>query len=143
MSSTDYSSLAADSARNSLKRTRELFDRSAAAAFLPSSQDARLYEASQTRRLHTHYSYKKFEENHANKKTLDALVVSTVREDDEREEETATSTGGALVRKDDKPKKQQSTGGILVVCSCKASIHDVVSCEADAVMILVPCKMNH
>lgn len=117
-SSSDYSSLAADSAKHSLKRTRELFDRSATAAFVPSTGgDARLYEAAQARRIHSNYSYKQFQESKQEKnKTSDALVVSTVREDEKEEEET-TTVGGALVRADEeKPKpKKQNTGGILVV----------------------------
>ena len=122
MSSSEYASLAAGSARNSLKRTRELFDRSAAAAFLPStSADVRLYEASQARRLKTQYSYKQHEEKNVTKSS-DALVVSTVR-DEEKTGFTTTSAGALVRRPADEPKQEQNTtGGILVVSDLILSI---------------------
>lgn len=109
--SSEYSSLAAESAKLSLKRTRELFDRSAASAFLPSS-DAHIHQASLTRRLKTQYSV---EEKKQASQSSQALVVSTVRDDEEEEE---TISGGVLAkRNEENTKPKQSTGGILVVRS--------------------------
>lgn len=122
MSTTeDYSALAAESAKHSLKRTRELFDRSATAAFLPTAAgDVRLYEASQARRLVTQYQQQSLSQK--KNKTSDALVVSTVREEEEEEQEIG---GGALVQKDEtKPNKQtQKTSGILVVRTLLGTPH--------------------
>jgi hypothetical protein len=111
--STEYSSLAADSAKLSLKRTRELFDRSATNAFLPST-DARLYQTSLTRRLKTQYSLEGNKK--APIKSSDALVVSNARDNDEQQEESTTA-GVLATRSEEPPKPNQSAGGrgILVV----------------------------
>jgi hypothetical protein len=117
--SSEYSSLAADSAKLSLKRTRELFDRSATNAFLPST-DAQLYQASLTRRLKTQYSVEGNKK--APTKSSDALVLSTVRDDDEQQEETATGGGVLVTRSEEPPTPKQSADGILVVRSPVPSV---------------------
>jgi hypothetical protein len=132
-----YSSLAADSAKVSLKRTRELFDRSATFVTDHHSNlttDAQLYQASLTRRLKTQYSHpvegnsKKKAPSSSIKSSSDALVVvSTVRDnngdaDAEEQEEAATgigTTGGVLTKtqsgSEKIPPKPKQSGGILVV----------------------------
>jgi hypothetical protein len=113
-SDIDYSDLAADSAKHSLKRTRQLFDRSASAAFLPATIDADLLEASRARRIKTLYT-QQHESQPIKSKSSNALVVSTVR--DEETGGASTAAGRALVRTEETEtkKSQSSGGGILVV----------------------------
>jgi hypothetical protein len=115
-SDIDYSDLAADSAKHSLKRTRQLFDRSASAAFLPATIDADLLEASRARRIKTLYT-QQHESQPIKSKSSNALVVSTVRDEEKGGASTVADAGRALVRKEETEtkKSQSSGGGILVV----------------------------
>jgi pleiotropic regulator 1 len=122
-SDIDYSDLAADSAKHSLKRTRQLFDRSASAAFLPATIDADLLEASRARRIKTLYT-QQHESQPIKSKSSSALVVSTVRDEETGGASTAADAGSALVRTEETEtkKSQSSGGGILVKSSMTKSI---------------------
>lgn len=112
------SSLAAQSAKSSLKRARELFDTSPQEAFIP-RVDRTLFDASVARRLRTSYNNQEPTKASAvkNQKEEHQLIVSTVNED----EDHATSVqGGVLALKETTTDKKDSNsapigGGILVV----------------------------
>jgi len=107
-------SLAPDAASHSLKRARELFDKSASSAFLP-SVDEELHEIAIARRLRTQYNQKKVVDatiNQKKKSEEGAIVVSSKQlhgvDDGKTEVFTVpsnTSTSGVLARL---PRKKKS-----------------------------------
>lgn len=107
------SSLAADSARTSLKRARELFDRSSYSAFIP-KEDDRLREMSLARRLRTQYNQNVFVEDVAASST----AIVAVKEDSDSANKVASSTLGVLTKFQEKQEAEKNKPqGILVVSS--------------------------
>eukprot|EP00547_Thalassionema_nitzschioides_P006568 CAMPEP_0194207474 /NCGR_PEP_ID=MMETSP0156-20130528/6197_1 /TAXON_ID=33649 /ORGANISM="Thalassionema nitzschioides, Strain L26-B" /LENGTH=469 /DNA_ID=CAMNT_0038934247 /DNA_START=133 /DNA_END=1542 /DNA_ORIENTATION=- len=117
-------SLAPDAASHSLKRARELFDKSASSAFLP-SVDEELHEIAIARRLRTQYNQKKVVDatiNQKKKSEEGAIVVSSKQlhgvDDGKTEVFTVpsnTSTSGVLARLQEEKKAEDSKPrGILV-----------------------------
>lgn len=113
------SSLAPESARLSLKRARDLFDRSAAAAFVP-SVDPTLHEVAIARRLRTQYNQKVSVVDKSGKEE-NALVV--VNDDQKPAATTAQSTSGVLARlQEQKEAEANKPQGILVKSKKETSI---------------------
>lgn len=118
------SSLAPDSARLSLKRARDLFDRSAQAAFLP-SVDNNVHEMAIARRLRTQYNQQNVVAEYQMKnKNSGAMVVSTVGDGDDEEQvkksssNTQSSTAGVLARLQEQQEAElNKPKGILVAAN--------------------------
>lgn len=126
MTDTSLSFLAADSARTSLKRARNLFDNTSYASYIP-KEDDRLHEISLARRLRTQYNQHVEAEPTAkdgNSNNAGAIVVSTVQDNDGTGGSKSGGTSGAAVnstagvlarfQQQEETKNQPSTG-ILVV----------------------------
>ena len=110
--------LAPESARSSLKRARELFDRTPQDAFLP-SVDKHLQEVAVARRLRTQYNQQIFVL--PEKKQETALVVSTNGETMKRP--SSQSTAGVLaLLQEQKEAEENKPQGILVKTRQQATI---------------------
>lgn len=130
--------LASDAARTSLKRTRELFDRTAHAAYVPSVVDASLHDMAVARRLRTQYNQRTDKDNDHNKKKNEGamvVAVSTVHENDDEtnannnnnnqsttstlSSKASSSVSDVLARwqeqHEQEEEKRKSSTGILVV----------------------------
>jgi len=115
--------LAAESARLSLKRARDLFNRSAHVAFIP-REDERLREAALARRLYTHYNQQTTTVT-ANKTTNHAMVVASTNKTPNTT--TNSTKTGVLARLEERAQVLQNTPVSILTTGTKTMAQTLAS----------------